>query len=66
MSETNEKGRMTYFGVNDVWILDKFKPSEIALFFREGAKLFEKLEHTEKSQEYLEDHPELAELVERW
>ena len=57
---------MFYFGVKDRALLEKFSPSEIALFFREGAKLFEKLEHTEKSQEYLEEHPELAELVLKW
>ena len=60
------KSKDGYFGVNDAWVLDKFTTKEIALFFKEGRGLFKKMLHTDKSEQYLEDHPELAELIERW
>lgn len=60
------KGRMVYFGVNEVWILDKFSPAEISLFFKEGVKLFAKLKHTQKSKQFLEDNEKIAGLIQRW
>ena len=60
------KSKDGYFGVNDAWVLDKFTTKEIALFFKEGRGLFAKMLHTTKSEQYLDDHPELGELIERW
>ena len=64
--EEEKKGRMIYFGINDVWVLDKYTPAEISHFFKEGVKLFTKLKHTPKSKQFLEDNEKIAELIERW
>ena len=57
---------MFYFGVNEKWILEKFTPKEISLFFKEGATYFEYLKETSESQQYLDTHPEFAEVFEKW
>ncbi len=63
----NSKNAKTeYFDVRSAWVLDKFTPEEIALFFKEGRGLFAKMLHTDKSEQYLKDHLELAELINKW
>ena len=60
------KSKDGYFGVNDAWVLDKFTTKEIALFFKEGKGFFEYLDLNPESIQYLEDHPEFAEVLKKW
>ena len=60
------KSKDGYFGVNDAWVLDKFTTKEIALFLKEGVIYFEFLKETKESKQYLETHPEFAEVFEKW
>ena len=63
---TNPPDSITYFGKNDKWILEKFDPDEIALFFKKGITFFEYLKETPESIQFLSDNPVFAELIERW
>ena len=63
---TSKNAKNIYFGVKDAWVLDKFTPEEIALFFKEGVGYFEYLIESPKAKQYLETHPEFAEVLEKW
>lgn len=64
---TSKNARDVYFGINEKWVVDKFTPKEISLFFKEGKSFFEKyLIMGPNADDYLEDHPEFAEVLKKW
>ncbi len=63
---SSKKAGMFYFGIHEKWILDKFTLKEIALFFKDGKGFFEYLDPNPESLQYLEDHPEFAEVLKKW
>lgn len=42
------------------------EPAEIKLLIEEGAKLFSYLELTPAARQYLDDHPRLAQVIDKW
>ena len=63
---TSKKAGMYYFGINEKWVIEKFTPKEMALFFKEGRTFFEYLKETKEAKQFLADHPEFAEVYEKW
>lgn len=61
-----ENAKTIYFNPKIAWVINKFTPEEIALFFKEGIRYFGYLKETPKSTQYLDDHPEFAEVFEKW
>jgi hypothetical protein len=62
----SKRAKTEYFRVQNAWVLDKFTQEEIALFFKEGRQFFTYLKKSTRSNQYLIDHPEFAEVLKKW
>ena len=62
----SKHAKTEYFRVQNAWVLDKFTQDELALLISKGSMLFKKMDLTDEAEQFLEDFPELKQVIDKW